>query len=58
MLYLDPTEKKCFKCDTMKPIEEFYHQKYMSDGRLNKCKACTIKDVMTNRRKNREMILI
>lgn len=38
------TEKKCFKCCNILPIQEFYVHKKMPDGHLNKCKKCTIKD--------------
>lgn len=37
--------KKCFKCGTVKPLEQFYKHPQMGDGRLNKCIDCTKKDV-------------
>lgn len=38
-------EKKiCFKCNSEKPITEFYTHKKMKDGHLNKCISCTKSD--------------
>lgn len=37
--------KQCFKCNTIKSLNEFYKHKKMPDGHLNKCKICTKEDV-------------
>ncbi len=36
--------KICFKCNESKDLLDFYKHKGMSDGHLNKCRVCTIKD--------------
>ena len=45
-------QKQCFKCGENKPLKDFYKHKQMADGHLNKCKACTRKDVTSNRYRN------
>ena len=48
--------KTCNKCDTEKPISEFYKCRGMKDGHLNKCKECTKKDVHKHRAQNIDAI--
>lgn len=44
--------KNCFKCNTVKPLTEFYKHAKMADGHVNKCKECNKKDALEHRLKN------
>ena len=48
--------KKCFKCNSVKPLTEFYKHLMMADGHVNKCKECNKQDVANNRLKNIDRI--
>ena len=48
--------KKCFKCLTFKPLNEFYKHSEMADGHVNKCKECNKNDVNQHRKNNLERI--
>jgi len=40
--------KKCFKCNNVKPLLDFYKHPQMPDGHVGKCKECNKKDVKDN----------
>ncbi len=37
--------KKCFKCERILPLSDYYKHPMMADGHLGKCKDCTKRDV-------------
>ena len=41
--------KKCFKCLTVKPLDDYYKHPQMGDGHLNKCKECAKQDAKVGR---------
>lgn len=42
-------KKTCFKCQTTKPLTEYYKHPFMGDGHLGKCKDCTRNDASIRR---------
>ena len=44
--------KKCFKCQAVKLLTDFYKHPTMPDGYVNKCKECNKQDVLKHRLKN------
>lgn len=38
--YIIPTEKKCKRCETVKPMEQFYSEARKRDGRRSSCIPC------------------
>ena len=45
--------KECFKCNTVKPLSDFYKHPQMGDGYLNKCKVCNRIDAAKQLEKNK-----
>lgn len=50
-------EKKCTKCEVIKPITEFYRRKNARDGLKSWCKACEIDGVISRRKKDHNKFL-
>lgn len=48
--------KKCFKCEMVKPLSEYYKHAQMKDGHVNKCKKCNKKDAASHRNNNLDRI--
>ncbi len=45
--------KKCSECAEVKPLEDYYKDKKMPDGRRGECKTCKNKKVMVWRAENK-----
>lgn len=50
-------KKRCFKCNKLKKLEQFYKHPKMPDGTVNKCKNCNKKENILNRNKKRDFYL-
>lgn len=38
---ISPTEKRCRRCETVKELTDFHHNKATKDGHTTLCKTCT-----------------
>jgi hypothetical protein len=56
-IFLNLTEKRCFQCGGVKPLEEFTHDKRKVSGAGTYCRECDRKRSKAYYRANRERIL-
>src|SRR6478609_7030707 len=56
-IYLNLTEKRCFHCGGIKPLEEFTHDKRTFSGAGTYCRDCDRERSKAYYRANRERIL-
>lgn len=49
--------KRCFKCQCLKPLDEFHRNQHMADGRINQCKECVKTYYKEYREKNHEHLM-
>jgi hypothetical protein len=56
-IFLNLTEKRCFQCGGVKPLEEFTHDKRKISGAGTYCRACDRERSKAYYRANRERIL-
>lgn len=47
--------KKCIKCGIEKPLDSFYRDRRLSDGRFGRCKVCTKEWVVSTEVKARRV---
>jgi len=48
--------KRCFRCEQVKPLDQFYAHPLMKDGHLGKCKECTKLDALKHRLANADVV--
>ncbi len=47
-------EKKCNRCGVTQPIDQFYRNSGMADGRKNQCRTCCLREIKEyNHKRNR-----
>lgn len=48
------TGKQCTRCNTVKPLDEFYAHPHTTDGHQSQCKACLNDSSNINARRRRK----